>query len=91
MIIRILGEQQYEVGDDLTAKLNELDAMVEAALLEGDETAFLAALAALDDAVRAAGTPVDPSNIVPSDLVLPHEDSTLGEVQELLASEEANI
>lgn len=91
MIIRILGEGQYDVTDDTESKLNELDAVVEAALLEGDEREFLAALAALDDAVRQAGTPLDPSTIVPSDLVLPHEDSTLGEVQELLSSEEANI
>jgi len=91
VIIRILGEGQYEVSEQDAEKLDALDAHVEAALLDSDEAAFLAALAALDEAVRLAGTPLDPTTIVPSDLVLPHQGSTLAEVRELLASEEASI
>ena len=91
MIIRILGEGQYEVGDEAAAKLDELDAAVEAALRTGDAKAFVPALAALNSAARTSGKPLDPATIVPSDLVLPHEDSTLDEVKDLLASEEANL
>jgi hypothetical protein len=79
------------VSDANKAQLDELDARVEAALLEGDEKAFNDAVASLDDAVRLAGTPVDPTTFLPSDLVLPHQGATLAEVEELLASEEASI
>jgi hypothetical protein len=91
VIIRILGEAQFEISEANVAKLNELDAAVETALAHDDESALMSALAALDEAVRASGTPLAPATILPSDLVLPHEGSTLGEVKELLASEGANI
>ena len=44
MIVRILGEGQYDVADEALDRLNELDAAVEAAVEAGDETAFAAAL-----------------------------------------------
>ena len=57
MIVRILGEGQLEVADDQLEALNALDAAVESAVESGDEDAFAAALAALLDGVRRAGTP----------------------------------
>ena len=55
MIVRILGEGQYDVADDALDRLNELDAAVEAAVESGDEAAFAPALAALLDGVRTVG------------------------------------
>ena len=45
MIVRILGEGQYDVSDEAIDRLNELDAAVEAAVEAGDEAAFAQALA----------------------------------------------
>ena len=56
MIVRILGEGQYDVDDDALDRLNALDAEVEAAVEAGDEAAFAAALTALHDGVRGVGT-----------------------------------
>ena len=55
MIVRILGEGQWDVADDHVDALNELDAAVEAAVEAGDQAAFTERLAALLDAVRTAG------------------------------------
>ena len=55
MIVRILGEGQYDVADDALDRLNELDAAVEAAVEAGDEAAFAAALGQLLDGVRTVG------------------------------------
>ena len=55
MIVRILGEGQYDVADAALDRLNELDAAVEAAVDAGDETAFRPALLALLDGVRTVG------------------------------------
>ena len=59
MIVRILGEGQYDVSDDALDGLNELDAAVESAVEAGDEETFSTALAALLDGVRTAGVPHD--------------------------------
>nr|WP_225848100.1 hypothetical protein [Streptomyces sp. HPF1205] len=87
MIMRILGEGQYEIADAHLAELNELDAALQSAADRGDEAAFAAGLRTLLAAVRARGTPLPDDAIVPSDLILPGEESTLREVRELLAGE----
>ena len=87
MIVRILGEGQLEVADDQLDTLNQLDGQVEAAVESGDETVFSAALAALLDGVRSAGTPVAPDFLDDSDLILPPADATIDEVRELLSDD----
>jgi hypothetical protein len=85
MIVRILGEAQYEVPDDAHATLDALDDDLVKACESGDETAFAAALAALTDAVRGAGQTLADDNFAPSDLVVPFADATLEETRALLA------
>ena len=55
VIVRILGEGQFDVPEDALTRLNALDAAVEAAVEAGDEAAFTSALAALLDGVRTSG------------------------------------
>ena len=87
MIVRILGEGQYDVADSALDRLNELDAAVEAAVAAGDERAFAAALAQLLDGVRTAGVPHPVDAIDESDLILPAADASLTEVAEMLSEE----
>lgn len=84
MIVRILGEGQFEVADDRLAALNDLDARVEAAVESGDDDTFRAALTALHDGLRGAGTPLPYDSLEDSDLILPPGDATLEEVRALL-------
>ncbi len=87
MIIRILGEGQYDVADTALERLNELDAAVEAAIETGDEATFRPALHALLDGVRTVGTPHALDAIDESDLILPDGESSIDEVRELLADD----
>jgi hypothetical protein len=87
MIVRIMGEGQYEVDDALQAKLNELDDEVGRAVDAGDQAAMTDALRRLAEAVRESGTRLDESDISPSDAVVPPEDLTLDEARELLEGE----
>ena len=89
MIVRILGEGQYEVAESSAALLEQLDARVDAALDAGDTAAFDAALAAAIAAVRREGKALEAERIIPSDLALPAEHSTLEEVCALLEAEAA--
>lgn len=87
MIMRILGDGQYEIAEAHLVPLNELDSALQSAADAGDETAFTAALSSLLDAVRTLGTPLPDETITPSDLVLPDADTSLAEVRELLSDE----
>ncbi|MHA6759351.1 PspA-associated protein PspAA [Streptacidiphilus sp. PAMC 29251] len=84
MIVRIMGEGQFEVPDSLVDRLNELDNAVLAALDVADEADFRVSLAALLAAVRAGGTPVEHDALVPSDATLPFDEATVDEVRALL-------
>ena len=87
MIIRILGEGQFNVDDAAAAELNALDAELADAVERGDENEFRRALNGLVARVRAAGTPVPPDNLSPSELILPNEDADLSEVRKLMTDE----
>jgi hypothetical protein len=84
MIVRILGEGQWNVSDDQLAALNELDSAVESAVDGEDRETFAASLAELLDAVRSGGVPLPDESLEDSDLILPPSDATLEEVRELL-------
>jgi hypothetical protein len=87
VIVRILGEGQYDLSDEAVSALNDLDAKVEAAVESGDDTAFRDALAALLDGVRTAGVPRAPESLDSSDLILPMADATLHEVKDMLSGD----
>ena len=87
MIVRILGEGQLSVDDAAAAGLNELDAKLSDAIERGDEAEFRRALKALVGGVRAAGTPVPPDSLQPSELILPYEDADLAEVRKMMTDE----
>ncbi len=84
MIVRILGEGQYDVSDAALARLNALDAVVEQAVEAGDEEAFSAALGELLESVRTVGVAHPLDSLDESDLILPTSDATLDDVQHLL-------
>ena len=87
MIVRILTEGQWEVGDDALDRLNALDGEVESADEGGDTVTFSQALGALLDAVRTTGTRLPDDTLHDSDLILPPADATLEEVREMLSGE----
>jgi hypothetical protein len=87
VIVRILGEGQFDVADRELDALNDLDDRVLAAVDAGDESAFQTALAALLAGVRMRGCAVPAERLEPSDLVLPPAEAGLAEVRGLLGDE----
>ena len=87
MIVRVLGEGQYDVPDGHADSLNEHDRLITEALEAGDKPGFRRALLALIASVRTAGTRLADDALVPSDVVLPGDDATIDEVRELLGDE----
>jgi len=87
VIVRILGEGQFDVAEHALDRLNELDAALEAAVDAGDEAAFTSALAELLDGVRSAGVAHPADSLDESDLILPPADATIDQVREMLTDE----
>ena len=87
IVVRILGEGQYDVADGAMEQLNTLDAAVESAVAAGDEAAFEQALSALLDGVRTVGVAHALDAIDSSDVILPPADATIDDVKEMLGDE----
>lgn len=87
MIVRILGDEQYEVPDDQRQTLNGLDDALQRAVEAGDEDAFRAAMSGLLAKVREVGTKLPQDSLKPSDVLLPPEDADLSEVAQMLQEE----
>jgi len=84
VIVRILGEGQYDVADHALDRLNDLDTALEDAVEAGDEAAFAAALTQLLEGVRTVGVAHPSDSLDESDLILPPPDATIEEVREML-------
>jgi hypothetical protein len=87
VIVRILGEGQWDVAASHIEALNALDARVETAVTEGDDDGFAVSLEELLRAIRTAGHPLPDDSLVDSDLILPPSDATIEEVRALLGDE----
>jgi hypothetical protein len=87
VIVRILGEGQYDVPDGALDELNEYDNELAAAIDRNDNGAFADSLAALLDRVRSLGSPLAFDALVPSSLLLPSADASLAEVRDLLSDD----
>ena len=87
MIVRILGEGQWELDEAHLDALNALDAAVEKAIEAGDQSAFGQGLVALLDVVRQQGTRLEDDSLEDSDVILPMSDASLEEVRALLTDE----
>jgi hypothetical protein len=84
VIIRILGEGQFDVPAGEVDGLNDLDAAVEKAIAAGDDAAFGPALADLLERVRSTGRALPADSLLPSEALLPHADARLAEARDLL-------
>lgn len=87
MIVRIMGEGQYDVPDDQLSVLDALDDSLEDAITNDDDAGFRAALVALLDRVRGVGAELPDDALVPSDLVLPGPDAHVEDVRGMLGDE----
>ncbi|HEY7198047.1 MAG TPA: hypothetical protein VH306_12745 [Gaiellaceae bacterium] len=87
MIVRLMGEGQFEVDDDCAGRLNELDDKALAALEAGDEAELDRLLDEMAALVRSEGTPLRDDDLSPSDAIVPPSDLTLEETRALMSDE----
>ncbi|MCE2499725.1 MAG: hypothetical protein J4G13_02535 [Dehalococcoidia bacterium] len=83
MIVRILGEGQFNLPGSAIDDLNDIDnRMVEAVAAE-DGAQFQSLLDEMFQLVRDRGEPLPLDELVESDLILPETDLTLDEAEHI--------
>jgi hypothetical protein len=89
MIVRILGDGQYELPESMESEFERLDNHLIAHVEDGDEEAFRKELSELVGIVQQ-GSVLPDDDFRPSDAVLPSPHASLADVQELLSEEQTN-
>lgn len=87
MIVRLMGEGQWRVGDGVHERLNELDEQAIAAIDANDEAALDATLERMWELVKAEGEKLADDDLSASDVLIPPADLTLEETRLLMESE----
>jgi hypothetical protein len=87
VIVRVMGEGQYDVDDEVAKGLNELDEQAERALQEGDEERLAELLRRMAEAVRMNGARLPDEDLSPSEAIVPPDDLSLEEARELFEGE----
>ena len=87
MIVRLMGEGQYQTPEELRAELNRLDGEAAGAVEAGDETKVRELLERMSQAVRDGGERLEDADLSASDLIIPPPDLSLEEARELFSGE----
>jgi hypothetical protein len=88
-IVRIMGHGQFTVDSRTLKKLNDIDnAIVEMVSVErSDDQEFKKRLTELSHIVVENGKPLDPHEIIKSDIILPSADLSIDEAKKLFRGE----
>jgi hypothetical protein len=87
VIVRLMGEGQFEVDEEVAKGLNDLDDQAERALEAGDESQLSELLVRMAEAVRTNGTRLPEEDLSPSEAIIPPEDLSLEEARRLFEDE----
>ena len=87
MIIRILGEGQFRLDDEHLEGLNKIDNELVKHVSKGNSAGFHRDLARLISIVKEQGEPLDPVEIVSSDIIIPSGDLSIEEAKRVSCGE----
>ena len=87
MIVRLMGEGQFEIDDEVAKGLNSIDEQAAAAVESGDEEQLGELLRRMAEAVRTNGTRVPDEELSASDAIVPPDDLSLDEARRLFEAE----
>lgn len=87
MIIRILGEGQFKLDDKHLDRLNGIDNEIVEHVSRGDKVEFRKDLAKLISIIKEEGEPLDPVEIVSSDVIIPPGDMSIAEAKKVFCGQ----
>jgi hypothetical protein len=83
VIVRIMGEGQFEIDDEVAKGLSDLDEQAEQAFEAGDADRLAELLQRMAEAVRTNGMRLADEDLSPSAGIVPPPDLTFEEAREL--------
>jgi len=88
-IVRIMGQGQFTVDNSTLKRLNEIDDSIVQLVSRdrSDDTEFRNRLTELTRIVESKGKPLDPKEIIQSDIILPSTDLSVDEAKKLFMGE----
>jgi hypothetical protein len=87
VIVRLMGEGQFRLPDELSERLNELDNRAQAAVEAEDEPALDRLLDEMWHFVQGEGERLPDDELIVSDAAIPPSDLTLEETRRLFSAE----
>lgn len=81
MIVRIMGEDQYQLDEQAMRTIASLDNAMQEAILQDDQARFSQVLHQLVRFVQERGEVVPAEALVKSDVIIPSADMTLHEAR----------
>jgi hypothetical protein len=87
VIVRLMGEGQFEVDDEVAKGLNDLDEKAGEAVERGDEERLRTLLDRMAEAVRTNGSRLPDEDLRGSDAIVPPDDLSLDEARQLFDGE----
>ena len=87
MIIRILGEGQFQLDEKLLDRVNKIDNQIVKHVTSGNKVEFAKDLANLISTVKELAEPLDPVELVSSDLIIPPADMSFEEARRVFCDE----
>jgi hypothetical protein len=83
VIVRVMGEGQFDVDEEVAKGLDALDGQAEQALEAGDQEQLSELLRRMAEAVRTNGARLPDDDLSPSEAIIPPDDLSLDEAREL--------
>jgi hypothetical protein len=87
VIVRLMGEGQFDIDDEVAKGLNDLDEQAAQAVEAGDEDRLRQLLGRMAEAVRTNGARVPDEHLDSSDAIVPPDDLSLDEARRLFEDE----
>jgi len=87
MIVRIMGEGQFQVSSSLLDELNVIDNRIVDYVAKENESDFKKDLGKLIAMIKENGKPLDDAEIVELDIIVPPANLTLGEATGIFKGE----
>lgn len=87
MIVRLMGEGQFEIDKRHVDEVNKIDNNIVKIVNKGDEKSFKTEFKKLTEYVRRYGKPISNDVLKPSDIIIPPADITLDEARKIFSGE----
>ena len=87
MIVRLMGEGQYEIDKKHLDEINKIDNNLVDIVNKGDEKSFKAEFKKLTENVHRYGKRLPDDVLKPSDIIIPPADITLEEADKIFRGE----